>query len=120
MREVGKHREVTHFMLFGSASNGRWRPGSDVDIVICLSKNSKEARKSLLNKFWGLDEKYGTGIIDAKMMHPPIVFLWGWRKELFKTFIRHNLLMKTFRGFDRIQRKFKRFAPRYKYFYSTT
>jgi len=113
MKEVAKHREVTHFLLFGTAANGKWHLGSDVDIVICLSENSNEVKEALVKKFWEFDRRHGTNVINAKAMHPPIIFFCGWRKELFRIFITHNLFMKLFRSFDRIQKRFKRFAPTY-------
>jgi hypothetical protein len=60
-------------------------------------ENAKEVKETLVKKFWELDKKHSTNIINAKAMHPPIVFLHGWRKELFKIFIKHNFLMKAFR-----------------------
>jgi predicted nucleotidyltransferase len=38
MREIARHKEVTNFMLFGSAANGNWNLSSHVDVVICLER----------------------------------------------------------------------------------
>jgi len=122
LREFGQRASeydaVESAVLFGSAANGTFHPGSDLDLVVVLSHNDKNVKKELVDLFWELDEKYGTGIMDAHAMHPPIIFLdKGWKKRIFAEAFSSHRFLRLFHAFDGVQRLLKRFAPRYRAFY---
>ncbi|MDI6903374.1 MAG: nucleotidyltransferase domain-containing protein [Methanocellales archaeon] len=117
-RRAAEYDAVESAVLFGSAANGTWHPGSDLDIVVVLSHNDDKVKKELVDLFWELDKKYGTGIIDAHAMHPPIIFLdRKWKKRIFAKALSSYRFLRLFQAFDRVQKRLKRFAPRYRFFY---
>ena len=122
LREFGQRASeydaVESAVLFGSAANGTFHPGSDLDLVVVLSHNDKNVKKELVDLFWELDEKYGTGIMDAHAMHPPIIFLdKKWKKNIFADASANYRFLRLFHAFDGVQKFLKRFAPRYRFFY---
>jgi len=117
-QRASEYDAVESAVLFGSGANRTFHPGSDLDLVVVLSHSDGKTKKELVNMFWELDEKHGTGIIDAHAMHPPIIFLdKKWKKWIFAKAFTSYRFLQLFQAFDGVQKFLKRFAPRYRAFY---
>jgi predicted nucleotidyltransferase len=43
-RLLAEHAEVREVVVFGSFAEGRWAPGSDLDVLLVLESSEKQAR----------------------------------------------------------------------------
>ena len=93
----------------GSAADGRWRPGSDVDIVIFANRSVPlEEKEQLVSSYWELNARFGLGLENAPLEHPIVFIAYGtWRRALITRFL--------FSGKDgaiQARKILKRVAPR--------
>jgi len=62
-------------IVFGSASDGRWKKGSDIDMVVYINRSTTlRERKAIYDAYWQLNEKYKLGLENVPVMHP-IIFI---------------------------------------------
>ena len=81
-------QKIDRLVLFGSASKGEWRRGSDVDLLVFLKgKSSRSMRKDFYDLFWSLNAKYDLGLGTAPCLHPPIMFMDNPFNKLVKKLV---------------------------------
>ncbi len=94
-------------LVYGSASRGRWRYGSDVDIVVFSEKTvSLRMKRRIYDVYWSLSEEYGLGLEQAPAPHPPLVFV----DNPLKRIVAWLVLYSSF-DFKPIRRQIKSIFP---------
>ncbi len=93
----------------GSASDGRWRPGSDVDIVVFANRSvSLQEKGQIADSYWRLNAKHGLGLENAPLEHPIVFIAYGtWRRALIARY-----LFNDRDGFVGARKILKRVAPK--------
>jgi predicted nucleotidyltransferase len=95
-------------LVYGSASRGRWKVGSDLDMAVFTEKTvSLRTKQEIYGVYWSLSDKYGLALDCAPAPHPPIVFVDNPFKRLFAWLI----LVSSF-DFREGRRLIKRIFPR--------
>ena len=97
----------SRILVYGSASRGRWKQGSDLDMAIWYDQTvSLRTKKQVYAIYWSLSDKYGLDLEQAPAPHPPIVFV----DNILKRKMAWLVLVSSF-DFPRGRKTIKRIFP---------
>ncbi len=94
-------------LIYGSASRGKWKIGSDLDMAIwCDRTVNLRTKQCIYTIYWSLSDKYGLALEQAPAPHPPIVFV----DNILKRKMAWLVLVSDF-DFPRGRKMIKRIFP---------